>query len=86
MKIVIIYSQVAPNLYEILFSVEHKKKVLCYPLTPIEKKKKYWSINGFRQLSGYQHSSKYNFLCSAEERVIQVWSVRTILMTECFTK
>jgi len=40
MKIVIIYSQVAPNLYEIIFSVEHKKKVLCYPLTPIGKTKK----------------------------------------------
>ncbi len=25
-------------------------------------------VNGYRQLLGYQHSSKYLLLCSAEER------------------
>ncbi len=46
MKIVSIYSDVVPNLFNLLYSVEHKKKTV-----------------------GYQHSSKYQLLCSVERRI-----------------
>jgi len=67
------HSQVVPKMYEFLCSVEHKrilKNVGNQDPTDFQSIFFFFhmEVNGCRQLSGYQHSSKYRLLCYTEDR------------------
>ncbi len=61
-----IHSHLVPKLYDFLSSVEYKRK--CFET--FEKTRSFFlSIKWTSEQFGYQHSSLYYHLCSAEEMV-----------------
>jgi len=64
---------VVQNLYEFLSSVELKRRYVGKELTI--RNKNTMEVNGYRQLSGHQHFSKYLlFVFNRWKKVIQVWN------------
>jgi len=70
MKILSSLTQVVSNLYEFLFSDEHKRRYFkeCQLMDPIDFHSFFFptmEVNGVHPLSGYRQSSKILLLCSA---------------------
>jgi len=72
-----IYPHVLPNLYEFLLEIFLRMLVKRQLLVAIyfrSRKSNAMEVNGHRQLSGYQHSSKYVFVFNRIKKFIQVWN------------
>ncbi len=66
------YPQLFPNLYEFLYTTEHKRRYseesFGAPLTSIVGNKNTMEVNGAPELLCFPRSSEYLPLCSAEQR------------------